>query len=76
MDFENISSVDAKTLKEKLSSLSKEIIVKARIGTSPENAAYLSSVFEEIDFEKESKAIGRIRIEEVDAAQQEILKSL
>ena len=75
-DFEDISSIDAQTLKEKMGNLSKETIVKAWIGTSPENAGYVSSLFENIDFEKEREAMGRIRIEEIDAAQQEVLKAI
>ena len=75
-DFESISSIDADTLREKMADLPAETIVKAWIGTSPSNAEYLCSVFTSIDFEKEREAIGRIRVEEVEAAQQEVLKSL
>lgn len=75
-DFEEISSVDINVLKEKAGSISKEIIARAWIGTSPTNAAYLSSVFTDIDFEKERDTIGRIKIEEVEAAQQEVLRIL
>lgn len=75
-DFENISTVDAEILREKLANLPAETIVKAWIGTAPSNAEYLASVFKSIDFAKERAAIGAIRIEEVEAAQQEVLKAI
>ena len=75
-DFEAIASVDENILKEKASSISKDIIAKAWIGTSPVNAAFLSSIFTDVDFEKERESIGRIKIEEVEAAQQEVLRIL
>ena len=75
-DFENISSVEAEILREKLANLPAEIIVKAWIGTAPSNAEYLASVFSSIDFVKERSAIGAIKIEEVEAAQQKVLNAL
>ena len=75
-DFEDISIVEAGTLHEKLANLPAEIIVKAWIGTSPSNAEFLASVFTSIDFAKERAAIGPIRIEEVEAAQQKVIKAL
>ncbi len=75
-NFENISTVETGTLLEKLANLPTETIVKARIGTSPSNAEFLASVFTSIDFAKERAAIGPIRIEEVEAAQQQVLKAL
>ena len=36
----------------------------------------ISSAFPFIDFEKEKDAIGRIKVEDVDAAQQELLNAL
>ena len=75
-DFEDISSVDEETLRERLAGISAETIVKAWIGTAPDNAKHLSSAFPFIDFEKEKEAIGRIRVKDVDAAQQELLNAL
>ena len=75
-DFEEISSVNSDVLREKLSGLPNDTIVKASIGTSPENAEYLSSALSNIDFAKKRENIGRIRIEEVEAAQQEIIKAI
>lgn len=75
-DFEDISSVEKETLRERLAGISAETIVKAWIGTSPANAEHLAATFPFIDFVKERDAIGRINVEEVDAAQQKVLKAL
>lgn len=75
-DFEEISSVGEETLRERLAGISAETIVKAWMGTSPDNAKHLSSAFPFIDFEKEKDAIGRIKVEDVDVAQQELLNAL
>ncbi len=75
-DFEKIASVDSEILREKLANISVETIVKASIGTAPSNADYLATVFDSIDFTKERDIIGPVRIEEVEAAQQEVIKAL
>lgn len=75
-DFEEISSINSDVVREKVSGLSDETIVKASMGTSPENAEYLSSTLSNIDFTKIRKTIGRIRIEEVEGAQLEVLRAI
>lgn len=75
-DFEELSSLDTERYSAKLKAVPKEIMVKAYMGTSPENAKWIASIFNDIDFDKESVEIGRIRIEEIEDAQSEVLRIL
>lgn len=75
-DFESISNLDANVCRSKLIKLPKEVVVKACMGTSPANAAWLASILTEIDFDKEFASIGRIRIQDVEEAQDEVLAAL
>ena len=53
-----------------------DTIVKACMGTSPTNAAWLASLFPMINFDEEYAKIGRVRVQEVEDAQAEILNAL
>ena len=75
-DFEEICQMNAEIVREKLHNIPKEVLVKACKGTSPENAAWVANLYPEIDFAKESEEIGRIRISEVEEAQECVLSLL
>lgn len=75
-EFEEISKLENDRVRELLKDISPEVIVKAYKGTSPENAEYLKETFKEIDFEKKAAEVGRVRIEEVEKAQQEIIDKI
>ena len=75
-DFESISSLDTAKYGAKLKTVPTETIVKAYMGTSPVNAKWIESVFHDIDFDKEVSAIGRIKIQEIEDAQNEILATI
>ena len=53
--------------------VSVEILVKAYMGTSPDNAKWMEKNMKDIDFLAERAKIGRIRISDVENAQNEIL---
>ena len=72
-DFESLSTLDADICRSKLKKLPKETIIKACMGTSPTNAAWIAGLLTDIDFDKEFASIGRIRIQEVEDAQNEVL---
>lgn len=72
-DFEEIMTVSEKELKEILGQIDKESLVIALMGASPDANGYLEKVFPEIDFEKTRNKIGRVRIEAVEQAQEEIV---
>ena len=73
-DFEALSSLDKDKYGTKLRSVPKETIVRAYKGTSPENAKWIEAFWDEIDFGKEVSEIGRIRVKEIEDAQDEVLR--
>lgn len=75
-DFESISTLNPKVVRDKLNKLSQDTIVKACMGTSPTNAKWIASVFPEIDFEKAFCEVGRIRITEVEEAQNALMGAI
>lgn len=72
-DFEGIITVSESKLKEILGQLDSKFLVTALMGASPAANRYLEKVFSEIDFEKIRNKIGRVRIEMVEQAQEEIV---
>ncbi len=60
-------------LKEILVQLDSKTLVTALMEASPAANRYLEKVFSEIDFEKIRNKIGRVRIEMVEQAQEEIV---
>lgn len=74
--FEDLCTLDSQYVIDKLKELDKDVIVKAYMGTSPQNAAWMESTFKNIDFEERRKAIGRIPINEVEISQKSILHLL
>ena len=75
-DFESISSLDAEKCKGKLKNIPIETVVKACMGTSPTNAAWIASLFPQINFDEKFAKVGRVRIQEVEDAQTEILNAI
>lgn len=74
--FEDLCNLDKQYVLDKLNGLDTDIVVKAYMGTSPQNAAWMKSTFENIDFEERRKNIGRIPINEVEISQKTILNLL
>ena len=75
-DFESISSISPKLVREKLNSIPKDTLVKACMGTSPTNVKWISSIFTEIDFEKAFSDVGRIKITDIEEAQNAIMDAI
>ena len=46
------------------------------MGTSPTNAAWIASLFPQVNFDEEFAKVGRVRIQEVEDAQSEVLDAL
>jgi transcriptional regulator with XRE-family HTH domain len=67
--FEQIPMLDKERLMTVVFTLSKEEIVKACMGASPQVNAFLEALLPEIDFQQERERIGRIRMEAVEDAQ-------
>ena len=72
-DFEQISTVPEKELKEVLKQLDTNALVTALMGASPEANSYCERMFPDIDFEMTRNNIGRTRIETVEDMQNQII---
>ena len=72
-DFEQISTISEKELKEVLKQFDANSLVTALMGASPETNSYCERMFPDIDFEMTRKNIGRIRIETVEDMQNQII---
>ena len=72
-DFEQISSIPEKELKEVLEQFDTNSLVTAFMGASPETNRFCERLFPDIDFEMARKSIGRIRIETVEDMQNQII---
>ncbi len=72
-DFEQISTISEKELKEVLKQFDTKSLVTALMGASPETNDYFEKMFPDIDFEITRKNIGRIRIETVEDMQNQII---
>lgn len=75
-DFEQISAIPENELKEVLKQFDENSLVIASMGASPEINALLEKLFEEIDFKKVREHIGRVRIEEVEDTQNQIISMI
>lgn len=71
--FEELTRIGKQSLCEALSDFSGTELAKAVMGTSPEVYDFIREVLPEIDFGKEIKDIGRVRIEEVEEMQRRIV---
>lgn len=72
-DFEQLPKIPEKQLAELLRGYDADNLVKACMGASPDVNRFMSALMPEIDFEARMLAIGRIRIEEAETAQRQIL---
>lgn len=72
-DFEQISSIPEKELKGILNQFDTRSIATALMGASPVANLYIEKLFLDIDFKAAMQTIGRIRIEEVEEMQNQIV---
>ena len=72
-DFEQISTISEKELKEVLEQFDTNSLVIALLGASPETNSFCERLLPNIDFEMARKNIGRIRIEIVEDMQNQIV---
>lgn len=72
-DFEQISTISEKELKEVLKQFDANSLVTALMGASPRTNSFCERLFPGIDFEVTRKNIGRIRIETVEDMQNQII---
>lgn len=72
-DFEQISTISEKELKEVLGQFDTNSLVTALMGASPETNSFCERLFPHIDFAMTRKNIGRIRIETVEDMQNQII---
>lgn len=72
-DFEQISIIPEKELREVLNWFDFSCLVTALMGASPEINSYVERLFPEMDFEEARSDIGRVRIETVEDAQNQIV---
>ena len=75
-DFEAISTLDVEIYGPKLKTVSIDTIVKACMGTLPTNFERIVGFFPDVNFNAEFARIGRIRIQDVEEAQKEVLKAI
>ena len=75
-DFEAISTLDVEIYGPKLKTVSIDTVVKACMGTSPTNFEWIAGFFPDVHFNAEFARIGRIRIQDVEEAQKEVLKAI
>ena len=72
-DFEQLSKVPENELREILEQYDMTSLVIASMGASPEINNLLENLFPEVDYKMERNCIGRVRIDEVERIQQEIV---
>ena len=75
-DFEDLYTAGTEIEIEILKDMDPEIIVKAYMGTSPENAEWLEENLSDVDFEGVRDKLGRQPIVEIEKAQEYILDCL
>ena len=72
-DFEQLSEVPENELREILKQYDMTSLVIASMGASPEINNLLEKLFPDVDYKMERNCIGRVRIDEVERIQQEIV---
>ena len=72
-DFEQLSEVPQNELREILEQYDMTSLVTASMGASPEINNLLEKLFPDVDYKMERNCIGRVRIDEVERIQQEIV---
>ena len=71
-DFEQISNISEKELKEAFKQFDTKSLVIALMGASPEINNLFEEMLPDIDFEEARNQIGRVRIESVEEMQNQI----
>ncbi|MCI9077302.1 MAG: helix-turn-helix domain-containing protein [Lachnospiraceae bacterium] len=72
-DFEQISAIPEKELREMLKLFDIDILVTALMGASPGINSLCEKLFPDVDFEMTRNNIGRVRIETVEEMQNQII---
>ena len=72
-DFEQISTIPEKELKEMLKQFDANSLVTALMGASPEINCFFEGLFPDINFEMTRNNIGRTRIETIEDMQNQII---
>lgn len=75
-DFEQIVTIPENELKETLKQFDPKALVTALMGASPETNRFFERVFPDIDYEMVRNDIGRIRIENVEKMQSQIISMI
>lgn len=75
-DFEEITTIAEKELKEALQPSDADSLVIALMGASPETNRFCERIFPEIDFEGIRNRIGRTKIETVEEMQKQIVSMI
>lgn len=75
-DFEQISTIPEKELKETLNQFDTNSIVIALMGASPQINSFFEKILPDKDFEMERNHIGRVRIECVEDMQNQIISMI
>ncbi len=75
-DFEQISAIPEKELKEMLKQFDTDSLVIALMGASPETNSLCERLFPDVDFEMVRSRIGRVRIEAVEEMQNQIISMI
>ncbi|MDE5867193.1 MAG: helix-turn-helix domain-containing protein [Lachnospiraceae bacterium] len=72
-DFEQLSAIPEKELKEALKQFDTDSLVIALMGASPEINSLCEKLFPDVDFKMVRNSIGRVRIETVEEMQNQII---
>lgn len=75
-DFEQITTIPEKELKEILEQFDTDSLVIALMGASPDTNRFCEELFPEIDFEETRNKIGRVRVETVEEMQEQIFSMI
>ncbi|MDE7272829.1 MAG: helix-turn-helix domain-containing protein [Lachnospiraceae bacterium] len=75
-EFEQISTIPQKELKEALSQFDAKSLATALMGASPEVNRLCEKLFPDIDFGMTRDTIGRVRIETVEGMQNQIISMI
>lgn len=75
-DFEQISTIPEKDLETLLKQVDTNCFAIALMGASPETNSLCAAIFPEIDFKTIQSRIGRVRIEQVEEIQNQIISMI
>lgn len=76
IDFEQLSTVSEKELKEALKQFDANSLVTALMGASPQTNSFCERMFPDMDFEMIRNKIGRVRLETVEDMQNQIISMI